>query len=120
MWVSRVFGFHLELEDLGFHLELEDLGFQLELGVLLNFWNCLLDVVAISCPGCCVYLYIVARFLDSLSTVCLWIVMGRVSKLMQRSGLVSPPDKADNLGSWRSLPLPRKLLSLWKLRSQNQ
>ena len=37
MKVSRVLGFHLELEDLGFHLELEVFGFQLELEVFSNF-----------------------------------------------------------------------------------
>ena len=52
----KSFELHLELEDLGFHLELEDLGFQLELEVFSNFWNCLLDVVVMSCSGWCVCL----------------------------------------------------------------
>ena len=43
---------------------------ELELEVFSNFWNCLLDVVVISCPGCCVHMCIVASFW----TLCqLWI-----------------------------------------------
>ena len=79
-------GFHLELEDLGFHLELEDLGFQFELEVFSNFWNCLVG------RGCHVLFRVLCVPVQRHT-------VDQESKTWRRSGLVSPSDKADNLGS---------------------